>query len=270
MLHCTNVYILKSTGLFSRNTNRTEIGTFWGGKIIEFDKLQYVVRTTISPILKHLNISPQKGNDIETLEYFPAKRQWYWNTWIFPQKRQCYWNTWIFPKKKAMILKHMNISPKKAMILKHLNISPKKAMILKHLNISQKRQWYRDLRTALVLTNEVLAAARAQKKFVFGHQSGQLFHKPQFQNGFDKCISYIYSVEFFVEFFSKKSYEDFTIIRGQWWCWWCRWSPVETAVMRKVSQSATFTTGETNIASAAVTIVNMGMKKTPFCGCFYP
>ena len=191
MLHCTNVYILKSTGLFSRNTNRTEIGTFWGGKIIEFDKLQYVVRTTISPILKHLNIS-------------------------------------------------------------------------------QKRQWYRDLRTALVLTNEVLAAARAQKKFVFGHQSGQLFHKPQFQNGFDKCISYIYSVEFFVEFFSKKSYEDFTIIRGQWWRWWCRWSPVETAVMRKVSQSATFTTGETNIASAAGTIVNMGMKKTPFCGCFYP
>ena len=168
--------------------------------------------------------------NIETLEYFLPKRQWYWNTWIFPRK---------------------------------------KAMILKHLNISQKRQWYRDLRTALVLTNEVLAAARAQKKFVFGHQSGQLFHKPQFQNGFDKCISYIYSVEFFVEFFSKKSYEDFTIIRGQWWRWWCRWSPVETAVMRKVSQSATFTTGETNIASAAGTIVNMGMKKTPFCGCFY-
>ena len=134
----------------------------------------------------------------------------------------------------------------------------------------KKSQWYRDLRTALVLTNEVLAAARAQKKFVFGHQSGQLFHKPQFRNGFDKCISYIYSVEFFVEFFSKKSYEDFTIIRGQWWRWWCRWSPVETAVMRKVSQSATFTTGETNIASAAVTIVNMGIKKTPFCGCFYP
>ena len=71
------------------------------------------------------------------------------------------------------------------------------------------------LRSDRVLTNEVLAAARAQKKFVFGHQSGQLFHKPQFQNGFDKCISYIYSVEFFVEFFSKKSYEDFTIIRGQ-------------------------------------------------------
>ena len=127
-----------------------------------------------------------------------------------------------------------------------------------------------SLRSAPLLTNEVLAAARAQKKFVFGHQSGQLFHKPQFRNGFDKCISYIYSVEFFVEFFSKKSYEDFTIIRGQWWRWWCRWSPVETAVMRKVSQSATFTTGETNIASAAGTIVNMGMKKTPFCGCFYP
>ena len=39
-------------------------------------------------ILKHLNISPQKGNDIETLEYFPKKGDAIETLEYFPKKRQ--------------------------------------------------------------------------------------------------------------------------------------------------------------------------------------